>query len=451
MNRNLFAALTAIVLLFSLSPSQALARADDARYTPVVKAVQASAPAVVNITSATVVDRRDNPFGFAPNDMIPFLDEFFGRRAPQRKAVQQSLGSGVIIDGAKALVLTNAHVISGASSIKAKLLDGREFDAELVGAAADFDIAVLHLQGADKLPQVEMAEAKDILIGETVIAIGNPYGFTHTVTTGVVSALHRSIRTEHAVYTDFIQTDAAINPGNSGGPLLNILGQLIGVNTAIKAGAEGIGFAIPVDKAKRVVAQLLKQGVVSPVWLGFAGQDLDQRTAAYFGLRALKGLLITEVYERSAAEAAGLTPGDLLLSVNGAEVENGDHYLQLVRALIPGEDVNLTIVRGDRRMTVQARAERFTEAVAGGLALRRWGFALEPRGGRGGLLVTDIRQGGPAARIGLTRGDRVASVGSVRLSSYADFLQAVSHYSMSNSLLMVVTRQGRAYTVRLSL
>jgi S1-C subfamily serine protease len=365
--------------------------------------------------------------------------------------VQQSLGSGVIIDGAKALVLTNAHVIAGASSIKAKLLDGREFDAELVGAAADFDIAVLHLKGAAKLPQVEMAEAKDILIGETVIAIGNPYGFTHTVTTGVVSALHRSIRTENAVYTDFIQTDAAINPGNSGGPLLNILGQLIGVNTAIKAGAEGIGFAIPVDKAKRVVAQLLKQGEVSPVWLGFAGQDLDQRTAAYFGLRAVKGLLLTEVYERSPAEAAGLTPGDLLLSLNGAEVDDGDHYLQLVRSLVPGDEATLTIVRGDRRMTLVVRAERFTEAIAGGLAMRRWGFALDSRGGRNGLLVTDVRPGGPAARIGMSKGDHVASVGSVRLSSYTDFLQAVTHYSMSNTLLMVVTRQGRAYTVRMTL
>jgi len=316
--------LTVLLLLAALLPaaparaSHASGQADQEalRITPVVLAVQQVAPAVVNITTTQVVERGGRPFGGVYDDFFgPFFGDLPGDGQREDPA-PQSLGSGVIIDGAKGLVLTNAHVIAGATSVRARLIDGREFDAELVGSDTDFDLAVLRLTSTGPLPQVHMADSDSLLIGETVIAIGNPFGYTHTVTTGVVSALKRSVRTEQGVFTDFIQTDAAINPGNSGGPLLNILGDLVGLNTAILASAEGIGFAIPINKAKRVVAELLDQGRVSPVWLGLSGQNLDQRTAGYFGLRDLKGMIIAEVYPNAPAQQAGMAPGDVLLSID---------------------------------------------------------------------------------------------------------------------------------------
>ena len=257
----------------------------EVRVTPVVTAVQAVAPAVVNITSARTVERRGG--------MGPFFDdEFFhpfGNQGPQRQT-QESLGSGVIIDGAKGLVLTNAHVIAGGTSIKARLLDGRVLDASLVGSDPDFDVAILRLAGGERLPQAAMGDSNDIMIGETAIAIGNPFGYTNTVTTGVVSAVGRSLKHEGGAYADLIQTDAAINPGNSGGPLVNLAGEVIGINMAIQAGAEGIGFAIPINKARRVVAQLVDGGQVIPAWLGLSGQDVDGRTARYFGLDRPRGM-----------------------------------------------------------------------------------------------------------------------------------------------------------------
>ena len=199
--------------------------ASSPRMTPVVKAVSQVAPAVVNITSTLIERRPATPF-----------DAFFGM--PNQPYRSESVGSGVIIDGGEGLVLTNAHVVNGATSISVRLLDGRSFSADVVGAEPDFDIAVLRLDGAKNLPAVRMAESTDLMPGETVIAIGNPFGFSHTVTTGVISALDRTIQAEDGMFTDLIQTDAAINPGNSGGPLLNILGELIGINTAIDARGE---------------------------------------------------------------------------------------------------------------------------------------------------------------------------------------------------------------------
>ena len=258
------------VFLLTAPEARAWGSDKDVRVTPVVKAVKAVGPAVVNITTATRVQSR----GSELDDVFsPLFQRFFNLPLQRpREREYKSLGSGVIIDGKRALVLTNAHVISGAGTIKARLSDGREFTAELVGAGADYDLAVLHLKDAKDLPQAEMGDSTDLMIGETVIAIGNPYGFNHTVTTGVISAVNRSVNTDQGVYSDFVQTDAAINPGNSGGPLVNLLGQVIGINTAIYAKAEGIGFAIPVSKAKRVVSQLLHKGTVSAVWLGLAGQ-----------------------------------------------------------------------------------------------------------------------------------------------------------------------------------
>jgi S1-C subfamily serine protease len=235
------------------------------RRTAAVQAAERVGPAVVSVTTETDV-RQQSPFeGFRGDPFFErYFQDFFD---PRRQRTAQSLGSGVIIDAA-GHVLTNEHVIARASRIKVSLSDGREFDAKLVGADPNNDIAVLHIETSEKMPWVAPGGSEDLLVGEPVIAIGNPFGLSSTVTTGVISALDRSIRTEGRSYYGFIQTDASINPGNSGGPLLNAEGELIGVNTAIYQGAQGIGFAVPIGVAKRVVDQLLQHGEIAPLWLG---------------------------------------------------------------------------------------------------------------------------------------------------------------------------------------
>ncbi|NJB69296.1 Do/DeqQ family serine protease [Desulfobaculum xiamenense] len=423
--------------------------ADDLRMTPIVRAVQTVAPAVVNITSARVVERDANPFGGLIDErlMNPLLRDFLAPRGT-RRYTYQSLGSGVIIDGHKGLVLTNAHVIMGATAISVRLLDGRSFPAELVGSDPDFDLAVLHLENAGDLPQVALGHSNDLLIGETVIAIGNPFGFSNTVTTGVISALGRTVRTEHGAYTDFIQTDAAINPGNSGGPLLNIHGELIGVNTAIQADAEGIGFAIPIDKAQRVVDELVNEGAVQPVWLGVSGQSVDQPTASYFGLDAVRGLLVTEIFPDTPAADAGLRPGDLILSVDGNAVEDKEHYLQLLRNYTRGETMRLKVLRGGETLSVTAELRPFPMDRALKLAWDRWGVEVREVPG-GGLGVERIRHGSPAQTLGLRAGDTLLKMGGMRLVRMQDFVHSFMRYRMQNSLLLLVQRGERGYYVRL--
>ncbi|MEA3429209.1 MAG: trypsin-like peptidase domain-containing protein, partial [Thermodesulfobacteriota bacterium] len=225
------------------------------RENPVVRAVRKVSPAIVNINSEYEVRRRVNPFSRFSRD--PFFDSFFKDFFDpgfEQRYKRTSLGSGVIIDGKRGLILTNAHVLAKSTTITVILNDERKFDARIIGADPDSDLAVLRISSKDPLPAVEMGDSNDLMIGETIIAIGNPFGFSNTVTTGVISAVNRSIRAKDAVYHDFIQLDASINPGNSGGALLNINGELIGINTAIYAKAQGIGFAIPINKAKRIVS-----------------------------------------------------------------------------------------------------------------------------------------------------------------------------------------------------
>ncbi len=421
---------------------------DDLRMTPVVKAVQKVSPAVVNIHTSSVVRQEVNPFGgMFGGDLF---EHFFRGPGMTRQYEQTSLGSGVVIDAAERLVLTNAHVISGASSIMATFLDGRQFQADLVGSDPDFDLAILRLEGSDALPQVAVGDSSDILIGETVIAIGNPYGFSNTVTTGVVSAMHRTIKTKHGTFTDFIQTDAAINPGNSGGPLLNRVGELVGINTAIYAEAQGIGFAIPIDKAKRVIAELLTHGRVDPVWLGIRGQDVDQRIARYFGLTSLGGILVSEVYAGSPAHKAGLKPGDVLLKIEQNEVVDKQGYLDLMRNFTRDQMVRLEFLSGGATRTVRTRAEIFEDDRALELASQIWGLEVGTRFAGKHLVVTRVRPGSPADRLGLERGDMVLKIAGQPMNDPKDFALSFKRYRMQNSLILLVARGRQGYYVRLT-
>ncbi len=424
--------LIATLFLFACLPAFAAETDQSLRHTPVVRAVKSAAPAVVNI-NITRAQRT-----------------FFGR-----ERISQGAGSGVIIDGHKALVLTNAHVVNGASQITVRLLDNREFNAKLIGSDPDFDLAVLKLQNGTDLPDIALGDSSDIMIGEPVISIGNPYGYSHTVTTGVISALHRTLNTKQGVFTDFIQTDAAINPGNSGGPLLNNLGELIGINSAIHAEGEGIGFAIPINKAKRVLNELLATGEVMPIWLGLYGQDMDQPTAAALGLPRVAGMLITEIVPKTPAAAGKLRPGDVILSVNNLGVLDKNHYMALMRNYSRADVIKLKFSRNKNNYSVALRPMPLDTATAQLLATRRWGITLSPNPPHGkknrGVLVQAVTPGSPADRLSLKPGDVLHSVGNIQIKNPSQYATAFTRHRMQLRLLLTVEREGRLHHVRMSL
>jgi len=437
--RSILFALAALLIVST--PAMA-----DHRRTPVVKAVESVSPSVVNITVTTKTQSGGrSPFG------DPFFDQFFKEFYGKRPRQSQSLGSGVIIDGEKALVLTNAHVIASGGEITVRLNDGREFKADLVGSDPDFDLAVLKLKDGANLPQVAMGDSDDIYIGETVIAIGNPFGYSHTVTTGVVSALNRPMKTNGGAFGSFIQTDAAINPGNSGGPLLNIHGKLIGINTAIHARAEGIGFAIPINKAKFVIDELLNSGHVAPIWLGIFGQDIDQATARYFNLKNLNGMLVSEAYTGTPAAKAGIRPGDIVLAFNRRQVTNKDDYLTRLFGITKSEKVRLVIQRDGKQIQLDLKPQVLDKQKALNLVRTRWGFELADHRQGSGAEVTAVIQGSPAAKLGLQQGDIIHQIGNRNLKAGIDLLNAFLRNRMQKTVLLRVQRGRGLYTVRLVL
>jgi S1-C subfamily serine protease len=432
-------------------PSQAI-QADSPRRTPVVRVVEEAGPAVVSIVSARPAAQTP----FAALDPLQRPPGQAGSQPPGQpgQKITRSLGSGVIIDGRQGYVLTNAHVISGAAQITARLHDGREFQASLLGADPDMDLAVLRLElpkgGQTALPQARMGESSDLMIGEPVIAIGNPFGLSHTVTTGVVSAVNRSVRTKESFIAGLIQTDAAINPGNSGGPLLNILGQVVGINAAVYAKGEGLGFAIPISKARRVLDELIATGRVAHIWLGLLGEDMDQDQAAFFGLNRVGGMVVTDVFPKTPAEAAGIRPGDALLAIGGARVQDKSQFLGLLLNYARGDTINVQLRRGTAPFEVTLTPQALDRQASLGLLGWRWGFT-PARDAGGGVQLGEVRPGGPAARLGLRSGDVVLQVGSRRTTGEADLLGAFYRYQMHTTLILSVQRGGQIYNVRMKI
>lgn len=394
---------------YQFAQSQFAFGASQGRVTPVVRAVAAVAPAVVNITCSQ-------------RQRASQLEQFFGGDPfgiPGMSRKRASLGSGVIVDGAKGLVLTNAHVIADGDEIMVHLQDGREFPAKIRGIDSDFDIAALQIAGAPGLPAVAMGDSSDLMPGETVIAIGNPFGFAHTVTTGVISATNRSIRQQGGMQTGLIQTDAAINPGNSGGPLLNIEGELIGINTAIDARGEGIGFAIPINKARRVMEGLVAHGRMQPLWCGLLGQNVDQRIARALGLRQPAGVLVTRIVANSPAERAGILPGDVITRLNGAQLQDRQDYITALANQTPDTNIQLELVREGKPMRISLRPAPFDDQTAGRLMEKRWGLATQDRNRR--AVVARVDPKGPASF--LRKGDAIRAIGQRKVGNVADLLQ----------------------------
>ncbi len=415
------------------------------RHTATVDAVQKVGPAVVSVTSSRAMK---NPFRAAGNDSVyqRFLQDF-GRRQPS----DVELGSGVIIDP-QGHVLTNEHVISRASKIRVKLADGRSFEASVVGADPNNDLAVLQIDASESLPWIAPGRSDDLLVGEPVIAIGNPFGFSNTVTTGVISALDRAFHTQNQSFRGFIQTDASLKPGNSGGPLLNAEGTLIGINSAIYGGAQGIGFAIPIDVAKRVVSELIEHGEVTPIWLGLEFQDLDPALHEVMGVPiAIRGVLINDVRPNSPAARAGLARSDVILLLDGRAVGGAKDVLGYLETVLVDQDLAVELFRDGKRVPISVRAEEIPAQQVRLMAHDMLGLTLGERAGDEGFRIAGVREGSHAAKIGFRPGDRLVAVNGRRLSENDDLRRAIVDLRGRARAVVVVQRRGDRYHVTIPL
>ncbi len=460
-NPRLIGLAALICLLLAWQPPGALAKKFN-RETPVVQAVRKVSPAVVNISSAYEVRRRTSPFsGFGLN---PFFDEFFrdffDPRFESRRRYT-SLGSGVIINGEKGLILTNSHVIQRASTIKVVLQDQREFEARIVGADPDSDLAVLKIEADTPLPSIQMGNSDDLMIGETVIAIGNPFGFSHTVTTGVISAIDRSIRTDDRVFHNFIQIDASINPGNSGGPLLNINGELIGINTAIYAKAQGIGFAIPINKARKIIADLIQYGEVIQAWIGITVQDLDENLARYLKVPGKRGVMVKAVEPASPAKKVGLQEGDIILAIGNKKINSTNDYEAVTRSLSAGDTLKIKLWRDGRTQTAKVKTRVFPLELADDLGYRLLGVRVADITARKrrkyristptGVVISKIRSNSYLARIGAEPGDVIRQIDDVVIRNSEDFKKTIIKYRSKSSLVLLLQRGEQGYYITVNL
>ncbi len=438
----------AVAVLGLLAPAVGLAAGDPfLRRTTTVRVVERVGPTVVNITAERMAS--EGPFQTFAGDPLfdRFFRDFFEPRMPRSA---ESLGSGVLID-ADRHVLTNEHVVARADRIQVSLADGREFDAKLIGADPNNDVAVLQVQTGEALPWIEPGTSSDLMVGEPVIAIGNPFGLSHTVTTGVISALGRSLRTDAHVYHGFLQTDASINPGNSGGPLLNAEGALIAINTAVYSNAQGIGFAIPIDDARRVVRELIEHGEVSPVWVGLEFQDLDAGLAQALELpRGVRGVLVSRVRPKSPAERAGVRRGDVVTQLDGQPLESGRDFFEVLGHSTPDQQLALSLYRDGKEQSLQVRAEQVPEGFELALSEDLLGLTLTP-GEQGGFRVRAVRSGSGADRIGLQPGDLLLAIGGRSLTDAATLRRAVLALRGQTRALIVVQRGNGRYHVAIPL
>ena len=434
-----------LFVVSALSATPCFAADPFLRRTAAVQAVEKVGPAVVNITT----DRPDPRLeGFQVGDRAPndFYRDFLQPRGPRPDA--QMLGSGVIIDRERH-VLTNAHVIAGSSRIRVTLADGREFPASLVGAAPNNDLAVLIIETNEDLPWVPTGVSNDLMVGEPVIAIGNPFGlFSNSVTTGVLSAVDRSVNVEGDYYYGFLQTDASINPGNSGGPLLNAEGTLIGINTAIYKGAQGIGLAIPIDMAKRVIAELLEHGEIPPPWIGLEFQNLDPALRSVMQLPdGVAGALVTKVEHDSPAEVGGMKRGDLVISIDGYRIDRDRSFFEALKTSLVGQPLELEIWREGAIQKVRIVGTDLPDHIVHDLAKKFLGMTLAPEIGPG-FEIAELEADYPAAFLGIRPGDTVIGINGRTLTGRDELRRAMvdlrRDYASTNARnrVLLVVRRG---------
>ncbi|MFH1479914.1 MAG: trypsin-like peptidase domain-containing protein [Pseudomonadota bacterium] len=424
------------------------------RRSPVVIAVEKVSPAVVNI-STVVKERVGGPFSPFPGG--DFFQDFFPELF-SREYTHTSLGSGVIIDGTNGYIVTNHHVVARATEIKVLTAAQEEFLPKILGSDPRSDLAVLQVETKRRLPEIATGNSDNLMIGETLIAIGNPFGLSHTVTTGVVSALNRSVRTDEQIYRHFIQTDASINPGNSGGPLLTIEGELIGINTAIYQKAQGIGFAIPINKVKRIVSELIRRGEVRFPWLGLEIQALTSDLKAHFGLPVRReGVLVTDVMEGGPGARAGIKRGDMLLNIEGMVISSPSDYRNTLSEFTPSDRLHLTTFRKGEEKRIVIQPDAFPPELAFKLVDQRLGIKVgemdEANQNRyavkEGVYIEKVRSGSEADRIGLQSGDLILKVNRMSIARMDDFKRAIGLYHHLPSITLLVRRGPYAYSLTL--
>jgi serine protease Do len=419
-------------------------------------------PSVVNISTAKTVGpqrRHGRPFGGSPFGQSPF-DDFFDRffdDMPQRQQKQRSLGSGFIIskDG---FILTNNHVVDGADEVKVKLSSGKEYKAEIKGRDQKLDLALIKISVKEDLPAADLGDSDAIEIGEWVMAIGNPFGLAETVTAGIISAKGRVIGS--GPYDDFIQTDASINPGNSGGPLFNAAGKVIGINSAIIAGGQGIGFAIPVNMAKGIIPQLQGSGKVTRGWLGVQTQPVTPELAKSYGLEDEKGALVADVIKETPAEKAGIKSGDIITEFDGKPVRDANELTRMVGATPPGKTVKIGLFRDGREQAVEVVLDRRKDdgdqqgsAVTPdklGIGVRELNKELADsmriRESKG-LVVVEVKSGGAAEDAGIIRGDIILEVNGKKVATLQDYEKAVSGQTQRGFVRLLLRRGESALIV----
>ena len=408
-------------------------------------------PAVVNVATEGRIQMQQNPL-FAD----PFFRRFFNVPDQPIERKTQSLGSGVIVDADRGLILTNNHVIANAVQITVTLRDGRRLDAEIVGSDPETDVAVIKVPPKN-LTALPLSDSGSLRVGDFVVAIGNPFGLGQTVTSGIVSALGRSGLGIEG-YEDFIQTDASINPGNSGGALVNLRGELVGINTAIfsqDGGNIGIGFAIPINMAVQVMNQLVESGKVDRGFVGIQLQDLNPDLAEAFGVKDMQGAVVNSVLQGSPADKAGLKPGDLIVSINDVAVRNASDVRNRVGLLPVGDKVKFEIIRDGKHRKLSAEIGASDESVAGnaagnprlqGLTVGDLGADNPYYGKVQGVLVKEVERGSPSWRSGLRAGDLITSVNHVQITDLKQFVQLVQKWN-GTLLLRVIRGNAAAFLV----
>ena len=416
-------------------------------------------PAVVNVSTTQVVKgqrrmlpRFPMPGPFGERDPFEeFFERFFGGEGQQREFRRHSLGSGFIInkDG---YIVTNNHVVENAADIKVSLSDKEEFDAKVIGRDPKTDLALIKIEAKKDLPTAPLGDSSKLRVGEWVVAIGNPFGLGHTVTAGIVSAKGRIIGA--GPYDDFIQTDASINPGNSGGPLFNMGGEVVGINTAIVASGQGIGFAIPINAAKQVLVPLREKGKVVRGWLGVQVQRVTPDLAKSFGLDRDRGALVADVMPNTPAERAGIQRGDIISEFNGHKIEEMNDLPRLVASTPPGTDVDVKLIRKSEEKVVRVKVAELKEeqvAAAGGGSLEEnLGMTVQeltPEIARSlgvsdtkGVVVTNVDDDSPAGEAGIQRGDVILEVNQKRVENLRDYHAALGRMGGAESVLFLIRR-----------
>jgi len=428
---------------------------------------ETASPAVVNIRIEKTVKLREpsmrqfhrDPWG-REQPFKDFFERFFGEESP-REFKQPSVGSGFIIDKS-GYVVTNNHVIENADKIVVKLSDDHELDAEVVGRDPNTDIALLKVDSDTDLPFIKMGDSKKLKIGQWVVAIGSPFGLERTVTAGIVSAKGRVIGS--GPYDDFIQTDASINPGNSGGPLLNMDGEVVGINTAIIASATGIGFAIPISLAQGIIAQLKSEGEVTRGWLGVAIQDLTSEMAEYYGLKDRKGVLVADDFSGDPADKAGIRAKDIILSVNDREIESSRQLTSMIAGLKVGEIAKIEVFRDrkiktfsielakrdDTRLKARSAPQERKEEeelgirVADLTAEMAQQFNIEDMTG---VVVVGVAEDSKGAEAGIQMGDIIKEINHRVIESVDDYKTALQKVKDSDSVNFFIWRRNAGFLV----